>query len=199
MLYLIGPDGLVNLSLENFQKMVWMTIVHDVFLEICIPSKNKICRFCRFTHKHHLKTCRWKSVVYSQVHNDRYEQWKIRVHTNPLILFYKFASKCVCDISSMAMKGTWLLVDLPNCLQSFFVSYTLNSVTEWPCKWPFPVHSKKFKMSEEERNLILNECPPLIIFPQSWILWILPLSRISFLNENISFESVWLLRAGIFL
>ena len=28
MLYLIGPDGLVNLSFENFQKMVWMTIVH---------------------------------------------------------------------------------------------------------------------------------------------------------------------------
>ena len=28
MLYLIGPDGLVNLNFENFQKMVWMTIVH---------------------------------------------------------------------------------------------------------------------------------------------------------------------------
>ncbi len=28
MLYLIGPDGLVNLSVENFQKIVWMTIVH---------------------------------------------------------------------------------------------------------------------------------------------------------------------------
>ncbi len=28
MLYLIGPDGLVNLSFENFQKMVWMTILH---------------------------------------------------------------------------------------------------------------------------------------------------------------------------
>ncbi len=28
MLYLIGPDGFVNLSFENFQKMVWMTIVH---------------------------------------------------------------------------------------------------------------------------------------------------------------------------
>ncbi len=60
MLYLIGPDGLVNMSFENFQKMVWMTIVHLLhsqswcFLEICITSKNKICRFCRFTHKHHL-------------------------------------------------------------------------------------------------------------------------------------------------
>ncbi len=28
MLYLIGPDKLVNLSFENFQKMVWMTMVH---------------------------------------------------------------------------------------------------------------------------------------------------------------------------
>ena len=25
ILYLIGPDGLVNLSFENLQKMVWMT------------------------------------------------------------------------------------------------------------------------------------------------------------------------------
>ena len=33
MLYLIGPDGLVNLSSENFQKMVWMTIVHVLDLE----------------------------------------------------------------------------------------------------------------------------------------------------------------------
>ncbi len=28
MLYLIGPDGLVNLSFENFQKKVWMTMIH---------------------------------------------------------------------------------------------------------------------------------------------------------------------------
>ncbi len=27
MLYLIGPDGLVNLSFKNFQKMVWMTMM----------------------------------------------------------------------------------------------------------------------------------------------------------------------------
>ena len=29
MLYLIGPDGLINLSFKDFQKkMVWMTMVH---------------------------------------------------------------------------------------------------------------------------------------------------------------------------
>ena len=28
MLYLIGPDGLVNLSFENFQEMVPVTMVH---------------------------------------------------------------------------------------------------------------------------------------------------------------------------
>ena len=28
MLYLIGPDGLVNRGFINFQKMVWMTMVH---------------------------------------------------------------------------------------------------------------------------------------------------------------------------
>ncbi len=28
MLYLIGPDGLVNQGFVNFQKMVWMTTVH---------------------------------------------------------------------------------------------------------------------------------------------------------------------------
>ena len=40
MLYLIGPDGLVNWSFENFQKMVWMTMVH-----VLIPSIYKIVRF----------------------------------------------------------------------------------------------------------------------------------------------------------
>ncbi len=29
MLYLIGPDGLVNRRFVNFQKMVWMTMVHN--------------------------------------------------------------------------------------------------------------------------------------------------------------------------
>ncbi len=28
MLYRIEPDGLVNLSFENFQKMVWLTMIH---------------------------------------------------------------------------------------------------------------------------------------------------------------------------
>ena len=28
MLYLIGPNGLVNRGFINFQKMVWMTVVH---------------------------------------------------------------------------------------------------------------------------------------------------------------------------
>ena len=46
MLYLIGPDGLVNLSFENFQKMVWMTMVHiilshDVFWKFAYPQKKQ--------------------------------------------------------------------------------------------------------------------------------------------------------------
>ncbi len=28
MLYLIGPDGLINLGCANFQKSLWMTMVH---------------------------------------------------------------------------------------------------------------------------------------------------------------------------
>ncbi len=34
MLYLIGPNGLVNLGFENFQKMVWMTMVHVLIVLI---------------------------------------------------------------------------------------------------------------------------------------------------------------------
>ncbi len=30
MVYLIGPDGLVNQRSANFHKMVWMTTVHVV-------------------------------------------------------------------------------------------------------------------------------------------------------------------------
>ncbi len=32
MLYLIGPDGLVNWLFVNFQKMVWITMVHIVHI-----------------------------------------------------------------------------------------------------------------------------------------------------------------------
>ncbi len=30
MLYLTGPDGLVNQGFVNFQKIVWMTMVHII-------------------------------------------------------------------------------------------------------------------------------------------------------------------------
>ncbi len=54
MLYLIGPDRLVKQWFINFWKMVWMTtvyiiLIHDVFWK-------KVCRFCRFCHKHHLNS-----------------------------------------------------------------------------------------------------------------------------------------------
>ncbi len=52
MLYLIGPDGLVNLSFENFQKMVRMTIVHvliilshDVFWKFTYLQKTRYADF----------------------------------------------------------------------------------------------------------------------------------------------------------
>ncbi len=45
MVYLIGPDGLVNRRFANFHKTVWMTKVHPCcFLEICIPSVYRVCR-----------------------------------------------------------------------------------------------------------------------------------------------------------
>ena len=39
MLYLIGPDGLINLSFKNFQKMVWITMVHVLNLGMDIVLK----------------------------------------------------------------------------------------------------------------------------------------------------------------
>ncbi len=35
MLYLIGPDGLVNLSFENFPKIVWMTMTKFSSMLFC--------------------------------------------------------------------------------------------------------------------------------------------------------------------
>ena len=42
MLYLIGPDGLVNLDFENVQKMVWMTMVHVLRLGSSTESSLKL-------------------------------------------------------------------------------------------------------------------------------------------------------------
>ena len=53
MLYLIGPDELVNLSFENFQKMVRMTMVHVLrfaYLQFTGKADN-----VRFYHKESLK------------------------------------------------------------------------------------------------------------------------------------------------
>ncbi len=68
-LYLIGPDGLVNLSFENFQKMVWMTIVliHAVFATCIItidtilqifayPCATRYADFIGFSGEPHLKS-----------------------------------------------------------------------------------------------------------------------------------------------
>ena len=38
MLHLIGPDGLVNLGFVNFQKMVWMTMVHVLIVWKMTPG-----------------------------------------------------------------------------------------------------------------------------------------------------------------
>ena len=50
MLYLIGPDGLVNRGFINFWKMVWI-LSHDVFWKFAYPQKTSLCRF----YKHYLK------------------------------------------------------------------------------------------------------------------------------------------------
>ena len=34
MVYLIGPDGLVNWRFANFHKMVWMTMEHEYIAKI---------------------------------------------------------------------------------------------------------------------------------------------------------------------
>ncbi len=52
MLYLIGPDGLVNMSFENFQKMVWMTMVHVLNLGMHIVLTHAVFgkfAYLRFT------------------------------------------------------------------------------------------------------------------------------------------------------
>ncbi len=64
MLYLIGPDGLVNQGLINFQKVVLMTTVRIVLIhagvgkfayprlqEICIPSFTRYADYISFSHK----------------------------------------------------------------------------------------------------------------------------------------------------
>ena len=78
MLYLIGPDGLVNQGLVNFQKMVWMIIDNGTcpsiqikhqkssadhafnshsccFLEVCIPLVYKVSKIYQVCQKQHLK------------------------------------------------------------------------------------------------------------------------------------------------
>ncbi len=63
MLYLIGPDGLVNLSFENFQKMVWMTILnlgmHIVLIHVVLGKfvYLRLTRYAdniRFSHRQSL-------------------------------------------------------------------------------------------------------------------------------------------------
>ena len=56
MLYLIGPDGLVNLSFENFQKMVWMTmihiiLIHTIFWKFAYPQLTRYADFAGFPTK----------------------------------------------------------------------------------------------------------------------------------------------------
>ncbi len=68
MLYLIGPDGLINLSFENFQKMVWMTI-HVVPFHAACFGKFAYLRFTlyadniRFSHEQNLKRSQILSVI----------------------------------------------------------------------------------------------------------------------------------------
>ncbi len=68
MLYLKGPDGLVNQGLINLQKMVWMTMVHvlrfgifnlgmhtililDIFWKFACPHLTGYAENIRFSHK----------------------------------------------------------------------------------------------------------------------------------------------------
>ena len=60
MVYLIGPDGLVNQRFANFHKMVWMTTVyiihiHAVFWKFAYPQFTGYAEYIRFCHKEHLK------------------------------------------------------------------------------------------------------------------------------------------------
>ncbi len=42
MVYLIGPDGLVNRRFANFHKMVWMTMVHVLMFRIKHQTSSEI-------------------------------------------------------------------------------------------------------------------------------------------------------------
>ncbi len=53
MLYLIGPNGLVNRGFVNFQKIVWMTTVHVLRFRIKHPCH---ADNIRFSYKQILKT-----------------------------------------------------------------------------------------------------------------------------------------------
>ena len=66
MLYLIGPDGLVNRRFINFQNMVWMTMVHVLRFRIKHTSMLFFWKFAyvrftpyanniRFSHEQNLK------------------------------------------------------------------------------------------------------------------------------------------------
>ena len=66
MLYLIGPDGLVNRRFVNFQNMVWMTMVHvlnlgmhvthihAVFWKFAYPRFTPYADNIRFSHEQNL-------------------------------------------------------------------------------------------------------------------------------------------------
>ncbi len=60
MVYLIGPDRLVNRRFANFHKMVWMTTVHIIHIHAVIwkfayPQFTGYAEYIRFCHKEHLK------------------------------------------------------------------------------------------------------------------------------------------------
>ncbi len=59
MVYLIGPDGLINRRFANFHKMVWMTTVHvihihAVFWKFAYPQFTGYAEYIRFYHREHL-------------------------------------------------------------------------------------------------------------------------------------------------
>ncbi len=65
MLYLIGPDGLINLSFEDLKKMVWMSprvsqnthivLIHAILGKFAYPRFTRYADDIRFYHKESLK------------------------------------------------------------------------------------------------------------------------------------------------
>ena len=54
LVYLIGPDGLVNQRFVNFEKMVWMITVHVLRFRIKHQKSSEIIRVHR-----HPSVCQW--------------------------------------------------------------------------------------------------------------------------------------------